>query len=168
MKTSLRNGNGHDGVRFDLTVPRSFARSLQPAVFSTNRVSSESATNLADRRTSFQTRFLSQNFHRILRQLDRTTRDRDTTLGFSRFLRTWGKLMYLLLGNSSALRYLPVGSPTAGLSKDASLFTANNIARSLVNTYTCTFLKLRRCPPSKADNERRSGVSTRCCLVIRS
>lgn len=56
MKTSLRNGNGYDGVRFDLTVPCY----LEPAAFSSE--SSESATNLADRRTSLHPRFLSRKF----------------------------------------------------------------------------------------------------------
>lgn len=56
MKTSLRNGNGYDGVRFDLTVPCY----LEPAAFSSE--SSESATNLADRRTSLHARFLSRKF----------------------------------------------------------------------------------------------------------
>lgn len=56
MKTSLRNGNGYDGVRFDLTVPCY----LEPAAFSAE--SSESATNLADRRTSLHPRFLSRKF----------------------------------------------------------------------------------------------------------
>lgn len=62
MKTSLRNGNGQDGVRFDLTVPCCLR--LEPAAFSSE--SSESATNLADRPSELPRDTFSENFYENL------------------------------------------------------------------------------------------------------
>lgn len=59
MKTSLRNGNGQDGVRFDLTVPSC----LEPAAFSSESETSESATSPPDRRTSLEILRAEFRFH---------------------------------------------------------------------------------------------------------
>lgn len=169
MKTSLRNGNGYDGVRFDLTVPCY----LEPAAFSSE--SSESATNLADRRTSLLVQDSSlENFYRNLSapSTRSTASTTDTPQLSNKFileiLDSWKELFSSSRQSPSTREERVFSFLRIEFARRHSKFRVERNMEEKPRIYIYTYiLFFANYASSKIDNERWNSISTRRCLVIR-